>query len=142
MHVTDQQQGWVEQTRRVLTRDLLVRARHSRPGERRALLFRALHLNLPLVDEVADDLGLDRAARRALEHHALDGLYEAVRLHDPRSDDDFATFARPLVRAQLLAHAPSRRLRGLPPPRSVSVEGRALRLVIRRTALALAGYRT
>src|SRR5262245_31150534 len=70
-------EAWAEQTRRVLTRDLLVRARHCQPTEGRALQFRALHLNLPLIGEVADTLGLSAQQREAVEHCALDGLFEA-----------------------------------------------------------------
>jgi DNA-directed RNA polymerase specialized sigma subunit len=123
-------ESWAEQTRRVLTRDLLVRARHGPPGEGRALQFRAVHLNLPLIGEVAEDLGLTPRERAAVEHAALDGLVEAVRLYDPWDESDFACFAAPFVRAQMLAHLPVGRTPGRP----------GVRLVVRRAAQAMAGY--
>jgi DNA-directed RNA polymerase specialized sigma subunit len=92
---------WSERTQRVLTRDLLVRASRAGHGEGQALRFRALHLNLPLVAEVADRLGLTGTERARIEHAALDGLHEAVRLFDPYDDGDFATFASPCVERQI-----------------------------------------
>ena len=70
---------WAEQTRRVLTRDLLLRARRSSLGEARALEFRALHLNLPLIREVGDRLQLTGGRRAQAEHDGLEALLEAVR---------------------------------------------------------------
>jgi DNA-directed RNA polymerase specialized sigma subunit len=127
---------WAEQTRRVLTSDLLVRARHTAPGEARALEFRALHLNLPLIGEVADELGLATDEREAVEHAALDGLLDAVRLYDPWGRRDFASFALPFVRAQMLAHRPSHRHS----QRDKAAHRHTVRLVVRRAAHAMAGY--
>ena len=153
---------WAEQTRRALTRDLIVRARHAGPGERRSLQFRALHLNLPLVGEVADELDLTDRERAAVEHAALDGLYEAVRHFDPWDHDDFAAFAAPYLRSRVVSHlALSRRrvssVRSLPQripardtPRdtrsetrggSRSTQRRLVRLAVLRAAQAMAGYR-
>jgi hypothetical protein len=91
-------------SRRVLTRDLLVRARRGRPGERRALQFRALHLNLPIVSEVVDGLDLTGADRLRAEHHGLDGLHEAVAHYDPFGDGDFAELAASYVEHQVRTH--------------------------------------
>src|SRR4051794_40917650 len=85
--------GWAEQTRRVLTRDLLVRATYATPGEARALQFRALHLNLPLVAEVAGRLGLTGGWTSEAEHLAIDGLLDAVRAYDPFGEREFAEVA-------------------------------------------------
>ena len=98
MHVTQHTEtpptaDWAEQTRRVLTRDLLLRARRSPLGEARALEFRALHLNLPLIREVSDRLPVveEQRARRA---RGLEGLAEAVRQHDRSTRPaDFAEVA-------------------------------------------------
>jgi len=94
--------GWAEQTRRVLTRDLLVRAAYAPPGEARALEFRALHLNLPLVAEVAGRLGLTGDRLTEAEHLAMDGLLEAVHAYDPYGERDFADVATPYVEARLV----------------------------------------
>jgi DNA-directed RNA polymerase specialized sigma subunit len=102
---------WADETRRVITRELLVRAAHARAGEARALEFRALHLNLPLVREVAERLGLTDGQRRAVEHHALDGLHQAVGLYDPFGPREFAEFAEPFVEHQVRAHLPRPTLR-------------------------------
>ncbi len=93
---------WADRTRRVLTRDLLLRAHLAQPTEGQALQFRALHLNLPLVREVADALGLDDAGRAAVEHVALDGLVQALRAFDTEGDEDFADFASPFVEREIL----------------------------------------
>ncbi len=146
-------EAWAEQTRRVLTRDLIVRARHSPIGEGRALQFRALHLNLPLVAEVADALELTSSEREAVEPAALDGLLQAVRRYDPWGDRDFATFATPFVRAHVVAHLPTARRRGaharrlperVPPARRPEnhAERHLVRLLARRAAQTMAGYRT
>jgi DNA-directed RNA polymerase specialized sigma subunit len=145
---------WAERTRRALTRDLVVRARQAEPGERRSLQFRALHLNLPLVGEVADELDLTEHERQVVEHAALDGLYEAVRRFDPWDQDDFAAFAVPYVRTQMVTHLPAAQrrtalTRSLPrriPARdrqraSGSAQGRLVRLAVLRAAQAMAGYR-
>jgi hypothetical protein len=116
---------WADQTRRVLTRDLLARAAHARPGEARALEFRALHLNLPLIGEVTDRLGLSEPGRGSLEHHALEGLHEAIHLFDPFGRADFPEFASPFVEHQVRAHLPAT----------------SLRLAVHRVALAIAGAR-
>ncbi len=92
---------WADRTRRVLTRDLLIRAHFAPPTEGRALQFRAMHLNLPLVREVADGLGLDDADRAAVEHDALDGLVLALRAFDPCGDEDFADYAAPFVEGEI-----------------------------------------
>jgi hypothetical protein len=94
---------WATQTRRVLTRDLLLRAALAQPGESRALQFRALHLNLPLVGEVADRLGLTPAQRRRVEHAALDGLARAIREFDPAGSGEFAEVARSLIEQEIVA---------------------------------------
>ncbi|MFZ2014402.1 MAG: hypothetical protein WAV00_11310 [Nocardioides sp.] len=148
-----EQEAWAEQTRRVLTRDLIVRARHSPVGEGRALQFRALHLNLPLVAEVADALELTATERKAVETAALDGLFQAVRRFDPWGDHDFATFAMPFVRAQMVTHLPTSRRRWayarrlpqrVPPARRPEsyAERHLVRLLARRAAQTMAGYRT
>jgi DNA-directed RNA polymerase specialized sigma subunit len=144
-------EAWAEQTRRMLTRDLIVRARHASPGEGRSLQFRALHLNLPLVGEVANSLGLTSREQEAVEHAALDGLYEAVRRYDPWGDHDFAAFATPYVRAQMVTHLPTPRRRGayarrLPQRKPARRERgpsqrRLVRLAVLRAAQAIAGYR-
>ena len=92
---------WADRTRRVLTRDLLLRAHAAQPTEGHALQFRAMHLNLPLVREIADSLGLDEAARAAVEHDALDGLVLALRAFDPCGDEDFADYAAPFVEGEI-----------------------------------------
>jgi DNA-directed RNA polymerase specialized sigma subunit len=97
---------WADATRRVLTRDLLLRAARAQPAESHALQFRALHLNLPLVGEVADGLHMDGAERAALEHVALDGLAQAMRLFDPFGEDEFADFAMAFVEHQIVSHLP------------------------------------
>ena len=97
---------WADQTRRVLTRDLLLRASHARPGEARALEFRALHLNLPLIREVVEGLALTDHQCAAVEHDALEGLHEAVRRFDPYGDVDFAELAAAYVEVQIRAHVP------------------------------------
>jgi len=89
--------AWAEDTRRVLTRGLLVRASLAAPGEAQALRFRALHLNLPLVVAVAQRLELTDAERLRTEHAALDGLHEAVHLFDPYRDAEFSFFATAFV---------------------------------------------
>ncbi len=104
-------EDWADRTRRILTRDLLVRAAHARPGEARALEFRALHLNLPLIGEVADSLGLTESQRHAVEHHALDGLHEAVRRYEPLGETDFTELATAYVEDAMRRHLPSPRLR-------------------------------
>ena len=95
----------VEQTRRMLTRDLLVRAAYAAPGEARALEFRALHLNLLLVDEVATRLALAEGDVLAAEHDALDGLLEAVRAFDPYGAAEFDEVAVPYLERRLRAVA-------------------------------------
>ena len=92
---------WAEQTRQVLTRDLLVRASQVQRGEGRALQFRALHLNLPLVAEVAVRLGLTAGQQARVEHAALEGLHEALGLFDPYGEVEFAAFATPLIERQI-----------------------------------------
>jgi DNA-directed RNA polymerase specialized sigma subunit len=115
---------WSQQTRRVLTRDLLTRASRAGFGESQALRFRALHLNLPLVAEVADRLELTDAERTRSEAAALDGLQEAVRLYDPTGDAEFAEFATPFVEWQIRLHVRrgvlARRWRKRPAARAVS----------------------
>jgi hypothetical protein len=101
------------ETRAILTRDLLLRAGRAAPGESRALQFRALHLNLSLVRELIDDLGLPAADREALEHRALDGLLLAVRIFDPAGEEDFAAFATPVI-GRLVADDPSLSRRSAP----------------------------
>jgi len=92
---------WADRTRRVLTRDLLIRAHFAPPTEGHALQFRAMHLNLPLVREIADGLGLDDADRAAVEHDALDGLVLALRAFDPCCGEDFADYATPFVEGEI-----------------------------------------
>jgi hypothetical protein len=121
---------WATQTRRVLTRDLLLRAARAQPGESRALQFRALYLNLPVIGEVADRLGLTDAERSRVEHAALDGLAQAIRLYDPCGDDDFVAVARPLIEREIAAE------RAVPLP-----SRRHLQQAVRRLAVALAGSR-
>jgi hypothetical protein len=122
---------WADQSRRVLTRDLLLRAAHAQPGESRALQFRALHLNLPLVGEVADRLALSARERGRLEHAALDGLAQAIRDFDPSGPDEFAEVATSLIEREVLA-----RQRVAPGP-----TGRHLGRTIRRLVVAKARRR-
>ena len=147
---------WADQTRRVLTRDLLLRAAHARPAECHALQFRALHLNLPLVGEAADRLGLTEAQRQAVEPAALEGLVEAIRAFDPDGTEEFADHAVTFVERQVLAHLPRPALR-LTQPRQPTPEAggpglfprphvgmprgprRGVRLAVRRVALVIAG---
>jgi DNA-directed RNA polymerase specialized sigma subunit len=121
---TDPTADWATQTRRILTRDLLLRAARAQPGESRALQFRALHLNLPLVGEVAERLGLSEPERGRLEHAALDGLAEAIREFDPAGPDEFADLATSLIERHVLAR------------RRAATTGRQLRLTIRRLMVA------
>ncbi|WP_151083132.1 hypothetical protein [Nocardioides cynanchi] len=102
--VFDGTTDWATQTRRVLTRDLLMRAARAQPGESRALQFRALHLNLPLVAEAADRLGLTAPERTRVEHVALEALAQALRDFDPDGPDEFAGLAAPVVEREMLAH--------------------------------------
>ena len=126
----DDHGDWATQTRRVLTRDLLLRAAHAQPGESRALQFRALHLNLPLAAEVSDRLGLTGTERARVEHAALDGLAGAIRDYDPLGADDFAVVAEALIEREIVAQGTAPR-----PTR------RHLRQAVRRLAVALAGSR-
>lgn len=106
----DPQVDWAAQTRQVVTRDLLARATRVPHGEAEALRFRALHLNLPLVTEVADRLGLTEAERARVEHAALEGLHQAVRLFDPYETEDFVAFASPYLEWQMrIARRPDAR---------------------------------
>jgi DNA-directed RNA polymerase specialized sigma subunit len=127
---TDGDADWATQTRRVLTRDLLLRAAHAQPGESRALQFRALHLNLPLVGEVADRLALSAPERGRLEHAALDGLAQAIREFDPTGPDEFADLASSLIERQVVAR------RAVP-----RTNARQLRQSIRRLMVAKARTR-
>ena len=86
-----------ERTRRALTRDLLLRAAGAQPEEGHALQFRALHLNLPLISDIVDGLGIGEDQRSAAEHDALDGLARAMRAFDPSGEEEFADFAAPFV---------------------------------------------
>jgi DNA-directed RNA polymerase specialized sigma subunit len=90
----------------VLTRDLLLRATRAQPAEKRALQFRALHLNLPLVREVADGLGLTPSLRVQAEHDALDGLVQALHCFDPDGLVEFADYAAPLLEQEIVARLP------------------------------------
>lgn len=150
---------WADQTRRTLTRDLLRRAARAGDGERQALRFRALHLNLPLVGEVAERLELTPVQRDAGEHHALEGLLAAIQAFDPDAEVDFSDFAAPFVEQQLSTHLPRPTLRLTQPLRSapdvpdvgVPVRGSGsrveagarprsgVRLAVRRVALVIAG---
>jgi DNA-directed RNA polymerase specialized sigma subunit len=127
---TDGDADWATQTRRVLTRDLLLRAARAQPGESRALQFRALHLNLPLVGEVADRLALSAPERGRLEHAALDGLAQAIREFDPTGPDEFADLASSLIERQVVAR------RAVP-----RTNARQLRQSIRRLMVAKARTR-
>ncbi len=128
--VFDGTTDWATQTRRVLTRDLLLRAAQAQPGEARALEFRALHLNLPLVAEVAERLGLTAAERARFEHAALDGLAQALRGFDPNGPDEFAEVASRRVEHEMLAQ------RAVPAPTAAH-----LRQTLRRLMLAKARTR-
>ena len=129
--VFDGATDWATQTRRVLTRDLLLRAARAQPGESRALQFRALHLNLPLVGEVADRLGLTAPERRRVEHAALDALAQALRDFDPTGSDEFAGMAARAVERAMLDHRTA--------PSSTA---RHLRRTVRRLMLAKARSRS
>jgi hypothetical protein len=139
---------WADQTRRVLTRDLLMRASRAQPAESHALEFRALHLNLPLVGEVADGLGIAETARPRVEHAALEGLLLAMRVFDPFGAEDFADFAVPFVEQRVMTQLPAARPApqarrgmdgaGLLPRRPLRRQA-ALRLVVRRMAQVIVG---
>src|SRR3954447_2692779 len=94
---------WAAESRRVVTRDLLVRAAYAPHGEARALEFRAFHLNLPLVAEVADRLGLTGPPLVAAEHDAMEALLEAVRSFDPYGEQEFSDHAASYVERRLRA---------------------------------------
>jgi hypothetical protein len=119
--------GISDEARRVLTRDLLVRASRSRNGESQALRFRALHLNLPVVAEVCDGLGLTAAERRRSEHAALDGLHEAVRLFDPYGEVGFGDFAAALVERQIRAALRAGAPRSVQATSRTTISGRTAR---------------
>jgi hypothetical protein len=93
-----------ELTRFVLTHDLLARASRASHGEGQALRFRALHLNLTVIGEVADRMGLTDAERERTEQAALDGLHEAVRSFDPYGEAGFADVATSLVERAIRRH--------------------------------------
>lgn len=99
-------EAWAVQTRRVLTRDLLLRAARAQPAEKHSLMFRALHLNLPLVGEAAEGLGLTAVQRSETEHCALDALAQALRSHDPYGEEDFVDHATPIVERAMVARLP------------------------------------
>jgi DNA-directed RNA polymerase specialized sigma subunit len=92
--------------REVLTRDLLLRAAQSAPGECRALHFRALHLNLPLVRQVTDRLAPSAETADGLEHCALEGLLRALRTFDAACEHDFGAFAASVIESEVLANLP------------------------------------
>jgi hypothetical protein len=135
---------WADQTRRVLTRDLLVRATQVDPAGARALEFRALHLNLSLVGEVADRLRLTDRQRARCESAGLEGLHEALGSYDPFGPTDFAEHAAPHVERHMverqrlprLAHGAARRRRD-----QIAVR-HPVRLAVRRMAVVIAGART
>jgi DNA-directed RNA polymerase specialized sigma subunit len=99
---------WGEQSRGVLTRDLLVRASDAPHGEARALQFRVLHLNLALVAEAAGRLGLAGTLPAELEQAALEGLLDGVRGYDPHGEAEFAAFAAPFIDDRIRAQLPAR----------------------------------
>jgi DNA-directed RNA polymerase specialized sigma subunit len=99
---------WGEQTRGVLTRDLLVRASHVPHGEGRALQFRVLHMNLALVVEVAGRLGLTGTLPADVEQAALEGLLDAVRGYDPHGEAEFAACAETFIADRIRAQLPAR----------------------------------
>jgi hypothetical protein len=120
---------WADRTRRVLTRDLLLRASRSSSGEARALEFRALHLNLSLIGELTDAVHLTEAERLRAEHDGLEGLLDAVRRFDPFGDREFVEVAIPLI---------ERRIRDAADARTRPAR-RPVRLVVDRAALAIVG---
>jgi len=103
---TSRAAAWGEQTRGVLTRDLLVRASQVTHGEGRALQFRVLHLNLALVAEAAGRLGLAGTLPADVEEAALEGLLDAVRGYDPYAEAEFAAFAAAFIEDRIMAHLP------------------------------------
>jgi DNA-directed RNA polymerase specialized sigma subunit len=134
---------WADQTRRVLTRDLLVRAAHAAPGEARSLEFRALHLNLTLVGDVADRMRLSERQRALAEHAGLDGLHEAVLSYDPYAEGDFAEYAAAYVERRMSAELPwpaASRRQAQPAGRTHATQ-HPVRLVVQRMALVIAGAR-
>lgn len=146
-HPPGDEGDWAEQTRRVLTRDLLLRAARAQPGERQALQFRALHLNLPLVGDAADRLSLTPRQRSTVEPDALDGLVHALRTYDPYEGTDFADYAAPFIEREIddgLARL-TPRLVTAPLTRSEerghdgAARQRSLRLALRRVAWVIAG---
>jgi hypothetical protein len=135
---------YAERTRRVLTRDLLVRATQVEPAAARALEFRALHLNLSLVADVADRLGLTDRQRVRCESAGLDGLHEAVGSYDPFGPTDFAEHAAPYVERRIVErqHLPRLAHRGALAPRDQLAVRHPVRLAVRRMAVVIAGART
>jgi DNA-directed RNA polymerase specialized sigma subunit len=93
----------------MLTHDLLLRATHAQPAESHALQFRALHLNLPTISEVADRLRLSSDERDAVEEDALNALLRAIEAFDPEGGQDFADFSLPFVEGAVARRAISRR---------------------------------
>ena len=99
----------IEETRRVLTRDLLVRAAHARNGAAQDLRFRVLHLNLSLIADTAARLGLTAEQLAEAEHLAIDGLLDAVRAYDPYDEPDFDEVASSYLERSLLRRPVSSR---------------------------------
>jgi DNA-directed RNA polymerase sigma subunit (sigma70/sigma32) len=123
---------WSDQTRRVLTRDLLLRATRSSSGEARALEFRALHLNLALIGELTEGLHLTGAQRLRAEHDGLEGLLEAVRRFDPFGEREFVEVAIPLIERRIRDGVDAR----------TRLARRPVRLVVDHVPLAIVGPRT
>ena len=93
---------WITAARDVLTRDLVLRASRVTPVEGRALLFRALHLNVPLAREVAERLARPGGSADD-EGGALEGLHRAVSSFDPTGVQPFRGFAVPLIEDGILS---------------------------------------
>jgi hypothetical protein len=144
---SDDRAHWAAQTRRVLTRDLLRRALAAPPAESHALQFRALHLNLPLVRDVADRLSVNDGRRATVEHHALNALVDAVRTFDAFGTLEFDDYATPLLERQIATHLPRPGLRLMQPGPPECREGGprppgyGLRRLAHRVALVIAGFR-
>jgi hypothetical protein len=142
---SDKPQRWAAHTRRVLTRDLLRRAGSAGPAESHALQFRALHLNLPLVGDVADRLGLSEHQRGLVEHHALNGLAEAIRTFEAFGDNEFDDYATLLIERQILTHLPRPALsvarQGFVGQRPAAAGRYPVRRLAHRVALVIAGSR-
>jgi DNA-directed RNA polymerase specialized sigma subunit len=97
-------------SRHVVTRDLLRRAARAEAEEAHACQFQALHLNLPLLSEILDRLGLRARERARADRVGMAALAEAIAAFDPYGRDDFDTVATAYVVRSLRARLTHRSL--------------------------------